>query len=41
LGDVNDDLLQKYPNYSNNELMHLAYKEVFEKMGWQYGREKK
>lgn len=40
LGKVNDDLLQKYPQKSNNELMHLAYKEIFTQMEWDYGRKK-
>ncbi len=41
LGDANDRLLSKYPMYSNNQLYHMAFKEVFEEMGWEYGREER
>lgn len=41
LGDANDEMLEKYPMYSNNQLYHMAYKKVFDEMGWEYGREKR
>ena len=41
LGKVNDDMLSKYPNKSNNELQHLSFKKIFKELGWKYGREKK
>lgn len=41
LGKVNDDMLSKYPNKSNNELQHLSFEKIFKELGWKYGREKK
>lgn len=41
LGDINDELLDKYPMFSNNQLYHMAYKKIFDEMGWEYGREKR
>lgn len=41
LGDINDELLGKYPMFSNNQLYHMAYKKIFDEMGWEYGREKR
>lgn len=41
LSDANDFMLEKYPNFSNNQLYHLAYKKVFDEMGWEYGRSKR
>lgn len=41
LGDINDELLSKYPMFSNNQLYHMAYKKIFDEMGWEYGREKR
>lgn len=41
LSDANDLMLEKYPNFSNNQLYHLAYKKVFDEMGWEYGRSKR
>lgn len=41
LGSVNDELLGKYPMFSNNQLYHMAYKKIFDEMGWEYGREKR
>lgn len=41
LGDVNDELLGKYPMFSNNQLYHMAFKKIFDEMGWEYGREKR
>lgn len=40
-GKINDELLTKYPFYSNNELQHMVFKDIFGKLGWKYGREKK
>ena len=40
LGDVNDEMLIKYPSKSNNELQHLSFEKIFDKLGWKYGREK-
>ena len=40
LGDVNDEMLIKYPSKSNNELQHLSFEKIFNKLGWKYGREK-
>ena len=40
-GIKNDELLPKFPNYSNNEIQHLVFKDIFEKLGWKYGRERK
>ena len=40
LGKFNDEFFSKYPNKSNDELNYMAFKEVFERMGWKYGREK-
>lgn len=40
-GIRNDELLSKFPQYSNNELQHLVFKDIFGKLGWKYGREKK
>ena len=41
LGDINDDLLEKYPMYNGNNLYHMAYKKIFDEMGWEYGRAKR
>ena len=41
LGDINDELLGKYPMFSNNQLYHMAYKKIFDEMGWEYGIEKR
>ncbi len=41
LGDITDELLGKYPMFSNNQLYHMAYKKIFDEMGWEYGREKR
>ena len=41
LGDINDELLGKYPMFSNNQLYHMAYRKIFDEMGWEYGREKR
>ena len=40
-GIKNDELLPKFPNYSNNEIQHLVFKDIFGKLGWKYGRERK
>ena len=40
-GIKNDERLPKFPNYSNNEIQHLVFKDIFGKLGWKYGREKK
>lgn len=40
LGNVNDEMLTKYPNKSSNELQHLSFEKIFGKMEWDYGREK-
>ena len=39
LSRTNDMLLSEYPNKSNNELTHMAYKKIFTGMRWKYGRE--
>lgn len=41
LGDINDEMLSKYPMYSNNQLYHMSYKKIFDIMGWEYGRERR
>lgn len=41
IGDANDYVLDKYPMYSNNQLYHMAFKKVFDEMGWEYGRQKR
>ena len=41
LSNQNDVLIGKYPQYSNNQLNHIAYKNIFNKIGWEYGREKR
>ena len=30
-----------YPDLSNNDLLHITYKKVFDKLGWKYGRAKR
>lgn len=41
MSKTNDKMLEKYPNLSNNELNHLSYEEIFKKLEWEYGRERK
>lgn len=41
LSDANDLIPEKYPSFSNNQLYHLAYKKVLDKMGWEYERSKR
>ena len=41
LGRQYDDLLDKYINFSNNQIRHIGYKNIFESIGWEYGREKR
>lgn len=41
LGNINDKMLYKYPMYTNNQLYHMSYKEIFDTMGWEYGRERR
>lgn len=38
---LNDEMLNKYPQLSNNELTHLSYEEIFKKLEWKYGRKRK
>ncbi len=37
----NDNMLARYPKLTNNEHLHLSYEEIFKKLEWKYGRERK
>lgn len=41
LSDINDKLLEQYPQYSNQQLQHMAYDKLFKEIGWKYGRQEK
>ena len=37
----NSNNSEKYPYYKTNEITHLSYRKIFERIGLKYGREKK
>ena len=41
LGDLNDELIEKYPNLSTTDLLDMSYKKIFSKLGWTYRKMKK
>ncbi len=41
LGMFNDELFSKYPQYSNNQILHIAFSKYFKEIGWKYGRKRK
>lgn len=41
LGKQYDELQDKYPYLSNNQIRHIGYYNTFKEIGWNYGREKR
>lgn len=41
LGKQYNELQDKYPYLSNNQIRHIGYYNTFKEIGWNYGREKR
>ncbi len=41
MANCNDKMFEKFPKLSNNEHNHLSFEEIFKKLEWNYGRERK
>lgn len=35
-----EECLKEFPNISKNDITHIAYMKVFERLGWNYGRKR-